>query len=142
MAIKDIVKGICEITRCKYDVYTKEKTDELLENKADSINVYAKGDFSVIRTTIVDKGDLTTVEKEVDLPEGFTKDNCVIISAMYSYNADYSVNNLFSDFFNGDTSSSEYVVQINNNLKIKLFPTGMSANEKTVYISIVLMKIS
>jgi hypothetical protein len=32
MAIKDIVKGICNITRCKYDVYTKERTDELLEN--------------------------------------------------------------------------------------------------------------
>lgn len=30
MAIKDIVKGICNVTRCKYDVYTKEKVDELL----------------------------------------------------------------------------------------------------------------
>ena len=28
MAVKDIVKGICNITRCKYDVYTKERTDE------------------------------------------------------------------------------------------------------------------
>ena len=36
MAIKDIVKGICNITRCKYDVYTKEKTDELLETKANA----------------------------------------------------------------------------------------------------------
>lgn len=35
MAIKDIVKGICNITRCKYDVYTKEKIDEMtiIENK-------------------------------------------------------------------------------------------------------------
>ena len=30
MAIKDIVKGICNISRCKYDVYTKEKIDEML----------------------------------------------------------------------------------------------------------------
>lgn len=30
MAVKDIVKGICNITRCKYDVYTKDKIDELL----------------------------------------------------------------------------------------------------------------
>ena len=36
MAVKDIVKGICNITRCKYDVYTKEKTDELLETKANA----------------------------------------------------------------------------------------------------------
>lgn len=49
MAIKDIVKGICNITRCKYDVYTKEKTDELLEEvnttlgaKANSSDVYTK----------------------------------------------------------------------------------------------------
>lgn len=35
MAIKEIVKGICNITRCKYDVYTKEKIDEMtiIENK-------------------------------------------------------------------------------------------------------------
>lgn len=37
MALKDIVKGICSITRCKYDVYTKEKTDELLEEVNNSI---------------------------------------------------------------------------------------------------------
>lgn len=40
MAIKDIVKGICNITRCKYDVYTKERTDELLEEI--NSNVYTK----------------------------------------------------------------------------------------------------
>lgn len=33
MALKDIVKGICNITRCKYDVYTKEKIDEMFEEK-------------------------------------------------------------------------------------------------------------
>ena len=31
MAKKEIVKGICDITRCKYDVYTKEKVDEMLK---------------------------------------------------------------------------------------------------------------
>lgn len=47
MAIKDIVKGICNITRCKYDVYTKEKIDEMLagevvyENKSGTTSTVA-----------------------------------------------------------------------------------------------------
>lgn len=42
MASKDLVKGYCKESKCEYDVYTKEKTDELLNTKADSTNVYTK----------------------------------------------------------------------------------------------------
>ncbi len=59
MAIKDIVKGICNITRCKYDVYTKEKTDEIVNGinatagtKANSSDVYTKTEIDNKVTTL------------------------------------------------------------------------------------------
>ena len=33
MASKDLVKGYCKESKCEYDVYTKEKTDEILTGK-------------------------------------------------------------------------------------------------------------
>ena len=60
MAIKDIVKGICNITRCKYDVYTKERTDELLEAKANSEDVYTKSDIDDSLETKVNKSSITS----------------------------------------------------------------------------------
>lgn len=37
MASKDLVKGYCKESKCAYDVYTKEKMDELLEKKQGSL---------------------------------------------------------------------------------------------------------
>lgn len=42
MALRDIVKGFCRDSKCLWDVYTKEKADELLKNKANSSEVYTK----------------------------------------------------------------------------------------------------
>lgn len=50
MAIKDIVKGICSTSRCKYDVYTKDRTDELLGTKANA-------NVTVVKTTETDLND-------------------------------------------------------------------------------------
>ena len=105
MAVKDIVKGICNITRCKYDVYTKERTDELLEVKANSEEVNAtmgtkansedvytkeeatttflgKGDVAVLTGNLKIEGDNAVAVASIKLPEGFTKENCLLISIM------------------------------------------------------------
>lgn len=64
MAIKDIVKGICNVTRCKYDVYTKERTDELLEAKANSEEVYTKEETEqLIKPTTLWSGNQNIVTK-------------------------------------------------------------------------------
>lgn len=81
MALKDIVKGICDITRCKYDVYTKEKVDELLSEKANVSEIYTKGNFAVINFTNTAKKQVS----EVNYPTGFTMDNCVVISVSMNY---------------------------------------------------------
>lgn len=69
MAIKDIVKGICNITRCKYDVYTKERSDELF---------FVKENLAYITGTILTSSPTHSIE----YPSGFNKDNCVVLSVM------------------------------------------------------------
>jgi hypothetical protein len=86
MALKEIVKGICDVTRCKYDVYTKEKMDELLEEKANSneINeIYTKNNFAVIEGSLeglVFQEEQDQCAVSVNYPEGFTWQNCVVVS--------------------------------------------------------------
>lgn len=105
MALKEIVKGICDVTRCKYDVYTTEKIDELLEEKQSSIEVDTiptenssnpvesggvftalkeiKDSFSVISGEITVEGN-SNASVSVNYPTGFTKDNTYVISNMAS----------------------------------------------------------
>lgn len=72
MAIKDIVKGICNITRCKYDVYTKERTDELLGTKANvkATNITTEGtdlnDYTTAGTYFFKNGNIAPA----NIPEG------------------------------------------------------------------------
>lgn len=83
MALKDIVKGICSTTRCKYDVYTKEKTDELLETKANKSDLDSK--FALLTGTITNDGT-QVIQAEMLYPEGFNYGNCVVISSMLESN--------------------------------------------------------
>ena len=51
MASKDLVKGYCKESKCEYDVYTKEKMDELLKEIStgmtgdESISIYESKSF-------------------------------------------------------------------------------------------------
>lgn len=84
MAIKEIVKGICSLTRCKYDVYTKEKTDELLESKANISDVNAVDSKIVTLTasgTVNSESNICGIK--FNYPEGFNKDNTMVLSVMY-----------------------------------------------------------
>lgn len=91
MAIKEIVKGICNITRCKYDVYTKEKTDELLNNKANTtdvdLNYLAKKNIFVLTGDLeVSDGGITSAIKSY--PKAMSLENCAILCVLTQpYNA-------------------------------------------------------
>lgn len=69
MAVKDIVKGHCGDSKCTYDVYTKEKVDELL-NKYEVLT-----------------GTITSGMNNIAYPEGYTKDNCIVISLAMQYDS-------------------------------------------------------
>ena len=108
MATKELVKGQCGISKCVYDVYTKEKTDELLNeksnatdvytkteadallnNKANASDVFVKGNYATLtgsvsltaNTTANIQGNLLTyTSKEIAYPSGFNKNNCIVIA--------------------------------------------------------------
>lgn len=71
MASKDLVKGYCKESKCEYDVYTKEKMDELLEgttemigDKYSSSSTYSKGDLIIYNNTIHKCNDNITTPEE------------------------------------------------------------------------------
>ena len=69
MAIKDIVKGICSTSRCKYDVYTKEKIDEMTKvSNKDYSEVTESGVYIVDCHTMTDS--LATVPMPYKMAEG------------------------------------------------------------------------
>lgn len=72
MASKDLVKGYCKESKCEYDVYTKEKMDELLEeistgmtgDEYNSSSTYSKGDLIIYNNTLYKcNTDITTAEE-------------------------------------------------------------------------------
>lgn len=77
MPIKDIVKGICETTRCKYDVYTKEYMDNLLDLKADKDQT----DFAVIEFTMTIPAN-STKSMTLSYPYHYNEDSWMILSVL------------------------------------------------------------
>lgn len=72
MASKDLVKGYCKESKCEYDVYTKEKMDELLKeistgmtgDEYNSSSTYSKGDLIIYNNTLYKcNTDITTAEE-------------------------------------------------------------------------------
>lgn len=167
MAIKEIVKGICNITRCKYDVYTKEKTDEIVEeinatsetkankndvytkteinnllsSKANSSDVYVKGNFAVLTGIATSAGSSIKTE----YPSGFTYDNCVIISAMSKYSYNLSGNEITDGNWtlnNQGLSTYEpsFVLQTGGVYSMFTVVSGASPTPTKMHFKIVLMK--
>ncbi len=98
MALKEIVKGICSITRCKYDVYTKDKTDEMVSDliKTDlSLRSDIDTNASDIRsvesriTTITSTGTVNETSGicgiDFNYPDGFNKNNTMVLSVVYKF---------------------------------------------------------
>ncbi len=64
MASKNLVKGYCKESKCEYDVYTKEKTDELLGDEYNSNSTYSKGDLIIYNNTLYKcNTNITTAEE-------------------------------------------------------------------------------
>ena len=94
MALKDIVKGICDITRCKYDVYTKDRTDELLNTKANVNDTYNKGKMDEALTEKLNKSDFAVITGTMEVganntgtadhpyPDGFTVWNTYVMTQL------------------------------------------------------------
>ena len=126
LAVKDIVKGHCGDSKCTYDVYTKEKVDELLAEANERLNnVYVKDNFAVLEGNykgVVFDAPTESALKMIPYPEGFNVNNTVIISKM--------LNNAtsFGDFYNdgfdySDGNIIEYFrVQLESD-EIRIEPT-------------------
>lgn len=161
MASKDLVKGYCKESKCEYDIYTKEKTDELLNTKANSSDVYTKseannlldtkintGNFSVLTGSITvpagSDGTVGTINTNVSYPTGFTNNNCVPIAVGFKKQSDSnyiyepsSTNTsgaYVKGYFNG------YITMSSSNMVIYNSNSGNSA--LNLNYKIVLMKIS
>ena len=78
MAVKEIVKGHCGDSKCTYDVYTKEKIDELLNATKD----YAT--LTGVLTIPTGKSEVYIDLPENEIPKGFTSLNSVVIAKAYS----------------------------------------------------------
>lgn len=66
------MKNIFSDTKCKYESYDKNEIDALLSN------IYTKGDFAVVTSTIsFTEG---TGDVQINYPTGFNKDNTEILN--------------------------------------------------------------
>ena len=64
MANKDLVKGYNKESTCGYDVYTKEKIDELLGDMYNSSSTYKVGDLVIYNNSLYKcNTDITTAEE-------------------------------------------------------------------------------
>jgi hypothetical protein len=119
MAIKEIVKGICATTRCKYDVYTKEKID---------------GMFATVTATITNETGVSNGNTSVAYPDGFTKDNTAVISVLHNGSGNTFVNG----FLTNDVE--KLAIVLGNDINVALVDSA-PLTAKTHTIKITLMKI-
>lgn len=108
-------------------------------------NVIVKGDFAIIRTTLSEpqSGVSSTY---FTFPDGFTKDNCVVVSKMWRCASLYPDNINYSDGLS-QTLVKEYVVTLgaidgsNDNYIYVQIIDDESLTDYTFVIQIILMKI-
>lgn len=142
MASKDLVKGYCKESKCEYDVYTKEKADELLNAKVNISN------FAVLTGNVTvpssSGGTSGTVNTNVNYPTGFTKDNCAPIAIgfkkqndsdyLYEPSSTNSSGAYVNGYFNG------YIKMSSSNVII--YSSNSGSSEINLSYKLVLMKIS
>lgn len=132
-------------SHCKYPAYDKEEVDNLLKDKANNVDVYKKGDFAILtgEITLADGiGSITT-----DYPEGFTQDNCFVLSHGQSKKAETleSINFGYGkrpiDYTRG--SITRNVALKSDNIEISIANSYLEDEGNLTYnYKILLMKIS
>jgi hypothetical protein len=143
MALKNIVKGICGTSRCKYDVYTKERTDELLEEKTNKSEVYLKDNYAVLENSIIFPAGEYGGVVNIEYPTGFTKNNCIPISIMYKHDGVWR--NCMTYSYGGDTITVKRVipqVELRDTITVRITLNERTETETTQYTKVVLMKIA
>ena len=119
-----------------------------LGNKANTSDVYVKGDFAIITGTITmppaDDSSVTGTE-DVNYPTGFNASNCVVISVMSQrsdqsgYATTISASEPASSVRgNGDT----VVTLLADYIRVQSYKTSTSAGGTSRIFKVVLMKIS
>ena len=126
-------------------------------NSKEKIEVYTKGDFAVITTQIVLKANETYAFSEVNLPDGFTCKNSIIIGAIYNNTPDFYgasvLGSIVSETSTGNGYNSELSISLGNLLSVNpnaekvLYlefnsSTGSLDFNQMYYVKIVLLKTS
>jgi hypothetical protein len=159
-------------SHCKYPAYDKEEVDALLSEKANANNIYEKGNFVVLEHTIPIGGleenpnmegswsiPMSVNNCSIKLPDGFTPDNTMILSAMWKEKDGTTGNGLekywttrFRSFVGKDGSNFEYEglqdVSINkydvnngeNRLWFEFHYRDTQTNQHPIYLKFLIMK--
>lgn len=79
-----MIKYIRDKAHCKHPSYTKEEVDTMIENKVDATEVYTKGNYAIGEITLTTEAEIQMINaKQIDYPEGFTKENTWVLDARY-----------------------------------------------------------
>ena len=125
LAMREVVKGHCGDSKCTYDVYTKEKIDEMSLN----LQVLVSGEI-----TIAANGSETA---SFILPENFTNKNTAILSVNVM-----GANETYSHINYTGTPNEVYCskAMFNSNTGVRAYITNGTTAETTVKVAIVLYK--
>lgn len=133
-----MIKFIRDKAHCKHVAYTNEEVNDLLNGKAN------KADFHVLTGQIEMVSGNGTVT--VSYPNGFTKDNCVVISygqetvdANKGYSYGYGTSS--AHYIDGSLSRNVRLTDTNIEVIVKN-PVSETDGNKTYNYKIVLMKIA
>lgn len=131
------------------------------DNAKNKYEVYTKNDFAVITGTVTANKPIDGHENGygntyVDLPNGFTIENTIIVSAMYSYYSDFFAANLTGNYIYktnlgsmlselhaqlGDITYTTGEERANKVIGIYFYPMSIQSTPQTVYFKLCLMKI-
>lgn len=62
--------------------YNKSETDTLLATKANTSDVYTKGNLAIVSGSYTTETGTSAQQIHLNYPTGFTKDNCIVASVM------------------------------------------------------------
>lgn len=135
----------------------EDNTDVFGFNDAkEKVPIYSKGDYAIITTQVVaNENSNKQGHTYIKFPDGFTLENTIVLSAMYSFNAEFmggNPMNAFRSTTSGMDRSELYVqlgdvsYEMGDNsdkvISVYFYPAAITANAQMVYVRLVLMKMS
>ena len=102
------MKFVRDKAHCKFESYTKEEINIMLDKKAEATNVYEKGNYAKTEVEISVESNYQSINNiSLSYPEGFNKDNAYVLNARYFDGTMYVTQHLtpLSDSLYQDTLS-------------------------------------